>query len=121
MKIGLDLISPIVVGILIGLGFDKIFSNNSSISIFSKNNNIVIWNGNILHCEHNKRKSRCVNCEGVEICIHKRVKYRCVDCEGAGICIHKKIKQLQSNSPNQIQIFPNRSEFNPTCQIVEIA
>ena len=26
MKIGLDLISPIVVGILIGLGFDKIFS-----------------------------------------------------------------------------------------------
>ena len=26
MKIGLDLISPIVVGILIGLGFDKFFS-----------------------------------------------------------------------------------------------
>ena len=26
MKIGLDLISPIIVGILIGLGFDKIFS-----------------------------------------------------------------------------------------------
>ena len=25
MKIGLDLISPIIVGILIGLGFDKIF------------------------------------------------------------------------------------------------
>tara|TARA_B100000035_G_scaffold72622_1_gene59995 strand:+ start:582 stop:845 length:264 start_codon:yes stop_codon:yes gene_type:complete len=26
MKIGLDLISPIIVGVLIGLGFDKIFS-----------------------------------------------------------------------------------------------
>ena len=26
MKISLDLISPIVVGVLIGLGFDKIFS-----------------------------------------------------------------------------------------------
>ena len=26
MKIGLDLISPIIVGILIGLGFDKFFS-----------------------------------------------------------------------------------------------
>ena len=26
MKISLDLISPIIVGILIGLGFDKIFS-----------------------------------------------------------------------------------------------
>ena len=26
IKIGLDLISPIIVGILIGLGFDKIFS-----------------------------------------------------------------------------------------------
>ena len=57
-----------------------------------KNNNIVIWNGNSLHCEHNKRKSRCVDCEGVGICIHKRVKHRCVDCRGVGICIHKRIK-----------------------------
>ena len=31
MKIGLDLISPIVVGILIGLGFDKIFFNKTYI------------------------------------------------------------------------------------------
>ena len=31
MKISLDLISPIIVGILIGLGFDKIFFNKTYI------------------------------------------------------------------------------------------
>ena len=35
--------------------------------------------------------------------------------------IHKKLKQLQLNSPSQIQIFPNLPEFTPIRQIVEIA
>ena len=35
--------------------------------------------------------------------------------------IHKKLKQLQLNSPSQIQILPNLPEFTPIRQIVEIA
>ena len=34
MKISLDLISPIIVGILIGLGFDKIFSTKPIFFLF---------------------------------------------------------------------------------------
>ena len=35
--------------------------------------------------------------------------------------IQKKLKQLQLNSPSQIQILPNLPEFTPIRQIVEIA
>ena len=57
-----------------------------------KNNNIVIWNGNELNCEHNKRKSRCVDCGGSSICEHGKQKRRCKDCGGSSFCEHGKQK-----------------------------
>jgi len=57
-----------------------------------KKNNIVIWSGTRLNCEHNKRNSRCIDCNGSELCIHKREKNRCKDCGGNLICIHKRDK-----------------------------
>ena len=66
-------------------------------------------------CEHNKRKSRCKDCEGSEICEHKRIKSSCVDCGGSQICIHKRVKsrckdcggsqicQHNRNKPNCIE------------------
>ena len=43
-------------------------------------------------CEHGKRKSRCVSCNGSQICEHKKVKSRCKLCGGTEICIHEKRK-----------------------------
>jgi hypothetical protein len=43
-------------------------------------------------CEHQKRKSRCVECGGSEICEHKRVRSRCKDCKGGSICEHNRIR-----------------------------
>ena len=48
-------------------------------------------------CEHNKRKSRCVECGGSELCIHNYQKTKCFECEGSEICIHKKRKQYCKN------------------------
>jgi hypothetical protein len=43
-------------------------------------------------CEHNIRKSRCIECGGSELCIHNKRKYRCIECQGSSICIHNLIK-----------------------------
>jgi hypothetical protein len=43
-------------------------------------------------CIHNKRRERCVDCEGSSICIHNKRRERCVDCGGSSICIHDKRK-----------------------------
>ena len=43
-------------------------------------------------CEHNKRKSRCVECGGSQICEHKKLRGRCVECGGSEICEHKKLR-----------------------------
>ena len=41
-------------------------------------------------CCHDKRKNRCIDCNGSQICIHKRERTSCIDCGGASICIHKR-------------------------------
>jgi hypothetical protein len=41
-------------------------------------------------CEHNKRKTRCIECGGSEICTHNKVKYRCKECNGSELCSHNK-------------------------------
>lgn len=56
-------------------------------------NSIVIWDGKRLRCLHERRRERCIECEGSQICIHKKNKYTCVECGGKQICEHKKIKK----------------------------
>ena len=41
-------------------------------------------------CEHNKRKSICVECGGGSICEHQKIKSRCVECGGSEICEHQR-------------------------------
>ena len=41
-------------------------------------------------CEHNKRKSRCIECGGGSICEHKKIRSMCIECGGGSICEHNK-------------------------------
>ena len=41
-------------------------------------------------CVHGRKKTRCVDCNGIGICIHRRRKDSCVDCHGSQICHHLK-------------------------------
>jgi hypothetical protein len=46
-------------------------------------------------CEHNKMKSRCLDCGGKphnKKCEHNKRKSLCLDCGGSGICEHNKRK-----------------------------
>ena len=43
-------------------------------------------------CEHNKRKSDCIDCMGCNICIHKKRKSDCKECKGSSFCVHEKKK-----------------------------
>ena len=52
----------------------------------------VIWNGNRLHCEHDKFKQYCRECEGSSLCEHGKRKSRCKECGGGSICKHGKQK-----------------------------
>jgi len=46
-------------------------------------------------CEHNRQKSRCMDCSGGSgLCEHKRQKSQCRDCGGSGLCEHKRQKSL---------------------------
>jgi hypothetical protein len=51
-----------------------------------------IWNGRILHCEHDKRKSRCKECGGSGFCEHDKQKSQCKECGGSSFCEHDKRK-----------------------------
>ena len=52
----------------------------------------VIWNGNRLHCEHDKQKYQCKECGGSQICDHGKQKAQCKECGGSHICEHGKKK-----------------------------
>ena len=43
-------------------------------------------------CEHDKRKSRCIQCGGNGICEHDKLKSRCIQCGGIELCEHDKRK-----------------------------
>ena len=53
-------------------------------------NNVVIWDGTRLKCEHNRERSKCKECGGASICEHQREKSQCKECGGASICEHNK-------------------------------
>ena len=38
------------------------------------------------HCEHNKEKYKCKDCNGSSICEHNKEKYKCKDCGGSSLC-----------------------------------
>lgn len=61
------------------------------------NDEIRIWTGKILHCEHNKRLNRCRLCGGSEFCEHDKIKYKCIQCKGASICEHNILKNICTN------------------------
>jgi len=56
-------------------------------------NKVVIWTGNGLACEHNRKPSRCKECGGSQLCYHGRVYTRCRDCNQGKICKHYRIKE----------------------------
>eukprot|EP00961_Rhodomonas_salina_P288431 3897845-Rhodomonas_salina.2 len=41
-------------------------------------------------CEHNRQRSRCIECGGSGICEHCRQRRGCIECGGSAICEHKK-------------------------------
>jgi len=41
-------------------------------------------------CEHQRRRSRCIDCGGSGVCIHKKRKSQCKDCGGGELCEHKR-------------------------------
>ena len=55
-------------------------------------NEIVIWNGKILLCEHNRHRGRCTDCGGSQICEHNRRRNQCIVCGGSQICEHKRVR-----------------------------
>jgi len=68
-------------------------NRNKGHKYIDKNNNIVIWNGNRLHCEHGKEKCKCKICGGVGVCIHNKVKGICKECGGKQLYKHEKLKE----------------------------
>ena len=56
------------------------------------NDQIRIWTGNRLNCEHNRIKNQCRECKGCSFCEHDRIKNRCKDCKGVSVCYHNRIK-----------------------------
>ena len=64
-------------------------------------------------CEHNKRRDECVACGGNRICEHKRQKSTCVPCGGSQICEHKKRRNIciECNPTN----FCNHNRLKSTC------
>jgi hypothetical protein len=48
--------------------------------------------GGIQICKHNKLKAQCKECGSSQICEHNRLRSRCKDCKGGSICIHNNTK-----------------------------
>lgn len=46
----------------------------------------------LLFCEHNQRKSNCVQCGGREICPHQKRRLRCKVCQKANVEDRKRVK-----------------------------
>ena len=53
-------------------------------------NEMVIWNGKKILCEHNRRRNVCKECGGSGICEHNRQRLQCKECGGSQICEHNR-------------------------------
>ena len=58
------------------------------------NENIVIWDGRILKCEHGRERRKCKECGGTSICEHGRQRNHCKECGGSLICEHGRQRSL---------------------------
>lgn len=58
---------------------------------------IVVWNGKIICCEHNREKRKCKLCIQTEYCSHKRIKKYCPNCFISNDGIHKNKHSILSN------------------------
>ena len=68
------------------------------------------------HCEHGKRKDRCLECGGSQICIHGKQKGQCRECEGSSFCIHDKLKaQCRECGGSQICIHDKHKHVCREC------
>jgi len=47
-----------------------------------------------MQCEHGRRRTTCIDCDGPNICCHKRIRTRCKDCKGRDICEHGKMRNI---------------------------
>lgn len=45
-------------------------------------------------CEHGKRISRCTICGGTEICHHSKYRSQCKECDGGSFCEHDKQRSV---------------------------
>ena len=45
-------------------------------------------------CEHNRQRSRCIECGGSQICEHSRLRSQCKECGGGAICKHNRRRTL---------------------------
>lgn len=62
-------------------------------------------------CLHNKRQSRCIDCNGSEICDHKKLKSRCKDCNGNDLCIHNKQKAFCKDCKGSAFCIHNKRKY----------
>ncbi len=58
------------------------------------NNEVRIWDGRKLKCEHNKLKNDCKSCSGSSFCIHDKFKKYCIECLGSAMCMHNRRKTV---------------------------
>ena len=55
---------------------------------YEHNNQMFIWDGKYLKCEHGRQKKNCVDCGGSQICGHGTRRIACKKCGGSLICDH---------------------------------
>jgi len=92
-------------------------------SDFIKNHKILktciscrIHDRNYRKCTHDRRKSRCRECCGIDICLHNRLKYQCIECDGIGICLHNRVKlQCIECDGSQICLHKKQRQFCKKC------
>jgi len=51
-------------------------------------NEVRIWDGQALKCEHGKTKRDCKECKGSNVCQHNKRKTLCKECCGGNLCKH---------------------------------
>ena len=65
-------------------------------------------------CEHQKQKSRCVECKGSEICEHQKQKNRCGKCNIFGYLVNLQRSRLYTILHNN-----NISKTKPTIEYLD--
>ena len=62
-------------------------------------------------CEHQRRRSDCIECGGASICEHQRQRRTCKECGGSSICEHQR-QRIQCKECNGASICEHQRERN---------